>query len=159
MCDEEMKRIKGLGLPGFYTDEVGRYGITVYNRQLDRTLYVCCFADSWDVYDVAVISVGDFDTLESRKCKTSDDARCVLMNFLDKYGKNKIPVIDALPARHGWWIPNVAIHTSHGFADGKMCSECGYTKLCVDWGTSELSESEKHCPHCGARMDEKRGEE
>lgn len=60
----------------------------------------------------------------------------------------KLPVIDAVPVRHGRWVGNER-HTS--------CSICGQT-YCVPDGQEEHLDMTfyKYCPNCGADM---RGEQ
>ena len=53
------------------------------------------------------------------------------------------PIVDAIPAKHGYWIFNPKDVIEMMFTLPK-CSECGAES--VDGGN--------YCPNCGARMDE-----
>lgn len=69
-------------------------------------------------------------------------------------GLNNIPAVDAVPVVHGRWI----------HCDGKSnlwyCSECGgrimYSQKCRTYQIKKppVSEANKFCKHCGAKMDE-----
>ena len=62
----------------------------------------------------------------------------------------KAPTIDAVPVRHGRWLPKHHYIAGYDFVSGHICSECGDDALNAE-GTDFLTD---FCPHCGARMDE-----
>ena len=65
-----------------------------------------------------------------------------------QFGIDKIPAADVVEVRHGKWnIVDGALY----WVDGK-CSVCGYTDSFDESGFY------KYCPECGAKMDEKDGE-
>ena len=71
---------------------------------------------------------------------TSDmgDAMEILANF---------PTVDAVPIRHGKWMPLNRY-------DGKVfCPDC---KKVFDWDTE--AQYYDYCPKCGAKMDERKEE-
>ncbi len=59
-----------------------------------------------------------------------------------------LPAVDAAPVVHGRWRSIKAVGgPNYPYWDAK-CSECGYTtKSTAGW---------LYCPHCGAKMDEKK---
>ena len=59
------------------------------------------------------------------------------------------PTIDAVPVRHGMWLPKHHYIAGHEFVSGHICSECGDDALNAE-GDEFLTD---YCPHCGARMD------
>ena len=60
-----------------------------------------------------------------------------------------MPTIDAVPVRHGMWLPKHHYIAGHEFVSGHICSECGDDALNAE-GDEFLTD---YCPHCGARMD------
>lgn len=52
------------------------------------------------------------------------------------------PTVDAVPVVHGHWEHK---------GEGIYCSNCGAESGYSPWGASAFS---KHCPECGAKMDE-----
>lgn len=58
---------------------------------------------------------------------------------------DRVPVVDAVPVRHGKWIHEVryTIDSLHSYQQNR-CSECGMTYIT----------NTKYCPNCGARMEE-----
>ena len=57
---------------------------------------------------------------------------------------DEAPTVDAEPVRHGEW--EMKPDPFGFFHDIPVCSECGCT--------TKMREKTKHCPNCGARMDE-----
>ena len=53
------------------------------------------------------------------------------------------PTVDAVPVRHGKWIPH---EDEDGEQCGDECSECGECYV-MPYGKTN------YCPNCGARMD------
>ena len=81
-----MEKILDAGLPGFYTDARGAYGIII------GTVYICCFVNSDDgEYDVTVDTVdenGDFClNLEWESYTEPINAINCLRHFVKKYAK------------------------------------------------------------------------
>lgn len=60
------------------------------------------------------------------------------------------PTIDAVPVRHGKWVPKYIRICGQDWASGMKCSECGEDALDAE-GDEFLTD---YCPNCGARMDE-----
>ena len=58
-----------------------------------------------------------------------------------------IPTVDAVPVRHGKWLPREA-SVLYPFWERYTCSECG-----------KHSDDTRYCPNCGAKMDGERKEE
>ena len=52
--------------------------------------------------------------------------------------------VDAVPVRHGRWMPIYERYEDGDYLIGEKCSECGET----------LSFKPPFCPYCGAKMDE-----
>ena len=59
------------------------------------------------------------------------------------------PTVDAVPVRHGMWLPKHHYIAGHEFVSGHICSECGDDALNAE-GDEFLTD---YCPNCGARMD------
>ena len=60
---------------------------------------------------------------------------------------NEAPTVDAVPVRHGKWIPSPTLD-SRGFTDMFKCSECG-------WRCNDLFKCDSDfnfCPNCGAMI-------
>ena len=60
------------------------------------------------------------------------------------------PIVDAVPVRHGKWLPKHHYIAGYEFVSGHICSECGNDALNAE-GDDFLTD---YCPNCGARMDE-----
>lgn len=60
------------------------------------------------------------------------------------------PTIDAVPVRHGRWLPKHHYIAGYEFVSGHICSECCDDALNAE-GDDFLTD---FCPNCGARMDE-----
>ena len=61
----------------------------------------------------------------------------------------RMPSADVQPVRHGYW--------DHDESGATICTACGeYT---FDDGTYHMIWHTDYCPHCGARMDYKHGEQ
>lgn len=60
------------------------------------------------------------------------------------------PTIDAVPVRHGKWVPKYIRIGGQDLVSGMKCSECGEDPLNAE-GDEFLTD---YCPNCGARMDE-----
>ena len=58
--------------------------------------------------------------------------------------------VDAVPVRHGKWLPKHHYIAGYEFVSGHICSECGNDALNAE-GDDFLTD---FCPNCGARMDE-----
>lgn len=63
---------------------------------------------------------------------------------------DEMPIVDALPVRHGEWLPIHHYIAGHEVVLGYICSECGNGALNAE-GEDFLTD---FCPNCGARMDE-----
>lgn len=66
-----------------------------------------------------------------------------LQHMALKEALDRVPVVDAVPVKHGYWIfnPKDAIEMTFTLL---KCSECG----------AESADGGNYCPNCGARMDE-----
>ncbi len=62
----------------------------------------------------------------------------------------ELPTIDAVPVRHGRWIPKTIVIGGTEFPYGSICSICGEDAINAE-GDDFLTD---YCPNCGARMDE-----
>ena len=60
------------------------------------------------------------------------------------------PAVNAVPVRHGKWLPKHHYIAGHEFVSGHICSECGDDAMNAE-GDEFLTD---YCPWCGARMDE-----
>lgn len=58
------------------------------------------------------------------------------------------PTVDAVPVRHGKWLPKHHYIAGHEFVSGHICSECGDDALNAE-GDEFLTD---YCPNCGADM-------
>lgn len=65
------------------------------------------------------------------------------------------PTVDAVPVRHGMWLPKHHYIAGYEFVSGHICSECGDDALNAE-GDEFLTD---YCPTCGAKMDAERKEE
>lgn len=57
---------------------------------------------------------------------------------------------NAVPVRHGKWLPKHHYIAGYEFVSGHICSECGNDALNAE-GDDFLTD---FCPNCGVRMDE-----
>lgn len=77
---------------------------------------------------------------------------------LDRYALKVIeeePTVDAVPVRHGKWIPRYIKIAGQNYKHGMQCSVCAEPALDAE-GDDYLTD---YCPNCGARMDAERKEE
>lgn len=65
------------------------------------------------------------------------------------------PAVDAVPVRHGKWLPKHHYIAGYEFVSGHICSECGNDALNAE-GDDFLTD---YCPNCGAKMDERKTNE
>lgn len=85
------------------------------------------------------------------------DADALKLDIMCVYGSNPkyinwlnhAPTVDAVPVRHGKWLPKHHYVAGHEFVSGHICSECGDDALNAE-GDEFLTD---YCPNCGARMD------
>ena len=61
---------------------------------------------------------------------------------------DQMPTVDAVPVKHGKWIPKMIIIGGCDHFYGTKCSECGNDALNAE-GNDFLTD---YCPYCGARM-------
>lgn len=71
--------------------------------------------------------------------------------WVSEIGIEDAPTIDAVPVVHGKWI-NISDEDWAGGGKTECCN-CNYGYA---WGAYFEVEDFKYCPHCGARMDNKR---
>lgn len=75
----------------------------------------------------------------------------------DDYAYNAAKLLDIVPAadvqevRHGEWLPRHYEDSLLGFNNYDECSLCGYERNIDD---AQFKTIYKHCPECGAKMDE-----
>ena len=81
------------------------------------------------------------------------DADALKFDIMCVYGSNPqyinwlnhAPTVDAVPVRHGKWLPIIEVNEyGEPYQSGVDCSECGETSIYEP----------NYCPNCGARMDE-----
>ena len=63
---------------------------------------------------------------------------------------NHAPTVDAVPVRHGKWLPKHHYIAGYEYVSGHICSECGNDALNAE-GDEFLTD---FCPKCGAMVDE-----
>lgn len=80
------------------------------------------------------------------------DADALKLDIMCVYGSNPqyinwlnhAPTVDAVPVRHGEWLPIIEVNEcGEPYQSGVYCSECGETSIYEP----------NYCPNCGARMD------
>ena len=75
---------------------------------------------------------------------------CSDWEILAKETLREVPLVDAVPVRHGNWINIPPYQCEAGYKKGQQCSEC-YAYYVSD-GTAPWS-NHKYCAECGAKMD------
>ena len=94
-----------------------------------------------------------YDVLSDYYHHSTDTQHAALKETLEM-----VPTVDAVPVRHGRWFigDDGALH----------CSECSKTpvnRVIVDeipiFDMTPIAERMKYCPNCGAKMDEKGGDQ
>ena len=81
-----------------------------------------------------------------------------LQHMALKEALDRVPVVDAMPIRHGHWERHNTYHGDDvsGFIDPDWrCSECGEQANVNAWCMYDLT---AFCPNCGAKMDETKDE-
>lgn len=75
-----------------------------------------------------------------------------------QYAVQKMPPVDAVPARHGKWVDENG-NRPYGYRFNWLCSECGRPQhTSTAKLLKEFEEEHRWCHFCGARMDGKDGD-